>query len=47
MEVKTRVLLLIVYKVTSKNFGGMKNFAYPLYFRRENVEAASIAEIFS
>ena len=52
MEVKTRVLLLIVlivYKVASENFSRMKNFAcrYPLYFRRKNVEAASIAGIFS
>ena len=54
MEVKTRVLLLIVlivYKVASENhdFGRMKNFAcrYQLYFRRKNVEAASIAGIFS
>ena len=41
--------MLIVYKVASKNFGRMKNFAcrYPLYFQRKNVEAASIAGIFS
>ena len=37
----------VVCKVGFRNFGRIKSACrYPLYFRRENVEAASVAGIF-
>ena len=45
MVVKCRILLKLLLEI----FGRIKSFAcrYPLYFRRENVEVASIDVIFT
>lgn len=45
MVVKCRVLLKLLLEI----FGRIKSFAcrYPLYFRRENVEVASVDVIFT